>query len=103
MCPGGPADGRLVPGDQLVKINNIAVDDLTPEQAAEIIRSTLTAAHTHTCMHDHRYIHHKDLFKIKLLYAHHNVNSHSLLFFQGVPRFIDNDCPQNDAGESNSN
>lgn len=52
MCPGGPADGRLVPGDQLVKINNIAVDDLTPEQAAEIIRSTPTAAHTHThaCM-----------------------------------------------------
>lgn len=39
MCPGGPADGRLVPGDQLVKINDIAVDDLTPEQAAEIIRS----------------------------------------------------------------
>uniref|UniRef100_A0AAQ4RE71 FERM and PDZ domain containing 1b n=1 Tax=Gasterosteus aculeatus aculeatus TaxID=481459 RepID=A0AAQ4RE71_GASAC len=36
--PGGPADGRLLPGDQLVKINNIAVDDLTPEQAAEIIR-----------------------------------------------------------------
>ncbi|KAA8594474.1 hypothetical protein FQN60_011609 [Etheostoma spectabile] len=38
VTPGGPADGRLVPGDQLVKINNIAVDDLTPEQAAEIIR-----------------------------------------------------------------
>ncbi|XP_038570315.1 FERM and PDZ domain-containing protein 1 [Micropterus salmoides] len=38
ITPGGPADGRLVPGDQLVKINNIAVDDLTPEQAAEIIR-----------------------------------------------------------------
>uniref|UniRef100_A0A8C2WVQ0 FERM and PDZ domain containing 1 n=1 Tax=Cyclopterus lumpus TaxID=8103 RepID=A0A8C2WVQ0_CYCLU len=40
---GGPADGRLVAGDQLVKINNIAVDDLTPEQAAEIIRSTPSA------------------------------------------------------------
>uniref|UniRef100_A0A8C5HNV8 FERM and PDZ domain-containing protein 1-like n=1 Tax=Gouania willdenowi TaxID=441366 RepID=A0A8C5HNV8_GOUWI len=38
VCAGGPADGRLVPGDQLVKINNVAVDDLTPEQAAEIIR-----------------------------------------------------------------
>uniref|UniRef100_A0A3Q2G864 FERM and PDZ domain-containing protein 1-like n=1 Tax=Cyprinodon variegatus TaxID=28743 RepID=A0A3Q2G864_CYPVA len=41
VCPGGPADGRLVPGDQLVKINDIAVDDLTPEQAAEIIRLSL--------------------------------------------------------------
>lgn len=40
VCPGGPADGRLVPGDQLVKINNVAADDLTPEQAAEIIRYT---------------------------------------------------------------
>ncbi|CAJ1053286.1 FERM and PDZ domain-containing protein 1 [Xyrichtys novacula] len=38
VTPGGPADGRLVPGDQLVKINNVAADDLTPEQAAEIIR-----------------------------------------------------------------
>lgn len=49
VCAGGPADGRLVPGDQLVKINNVAVDDLTPEQAAEIIRFALTAAFT--CMH----------------------------------------------------
>ncbi|XP_070834178.1 uncharacterized protein [Chaetodon trifascialis] len=40
VTPGGPADGRLVPGDQLVKINNVAVDDLTPEQAAEIIRES---------------------------------------------------------------
>ncbi|XP_040002247.1 FERM and PDZ domain-containing protein 1 [Xiphias gladius] len=38
VAAGGPADGRLVPGDQLVKINNVAADDLTPEQAAEIIR-----------------------------------------------------------------
>ncbi|XP_077380490.1 FERM and PDZ domain-containing protein 1 isoform X2 [Festucalex cinctus] len=38
VAQGGPADGRLIPGDQLVKINNVAVDDLTPEQAAEIIR-----------------------------------------------------------------
>lgn len=51
VCPGGPADGRLIPGDQLVKINNVAVDDLTPEQAAEIIRSIPTAAfiNAHTC------------------------------------------------------
>lgn len=69
VCPGGPADGRLVPGDQLVKINNVAVDDLTPEQAAEIIRSTPTAAFTDThtyCMLDYRYIHRKVLFKMKL-------------------------------------
>ncbi|KAM9314777.1 FERM and PDZ domain-containing protein 1 [Pholidichthys leucotaenia] len=38
VTQGGPADGRLIPGDQLVKINNVAVDDLTPEQAMEIIR-----------------------------------------------------------------
>lgn len=55
MCPGGPADGRLVPGDQLVKINNVAVDDLTPEQAAEIIRSTPTAAFIHNTTHTHDY------------------------------------------------
>lgn len=48
MCAGGPADGRLVPGDQLVKINNVSVDDLTPEQATEIIRSAQTAAFTNT-------------------------------------------------------
>ncbi|XP_072318777.1 FERM and PDZ domain-containing protein 1 [Eucyclogobius newberryi] len=38
ITPGGPADGRLVPGDRLVKINNVCADDLTPAQAAEIIR-----------------------------------------------------------------
>ncbi|XP_045073236.1 LOW QUALITY PROTEIN: FERM and PDZ domain-containing protein 1-like, partial [Coregonus clupeaformis] len=38
VTPAGPADGRLVPGDQVVKINNVAVDDLTPEQAADLIR-----------------------------------------------------------------
>ncbi|KAJ0051260.1 hypothetical protein NL108_017119, partial [Boleophthalmus pectinirostris] len=48
ITPGGPADGRLVPGDRLVKINNVCADDLTPAQAAEILRSTLlhTAIHT---------------------------------------------------------
>ncbi|KAJ8385152.1 hypothetical protein AAFF_G00192030 [Aldrovandia affinis] len=38
VMAGGPADRKLVPGDQLLKINNIATDDLSPEQAAEIIR-----------------------------------------------------------------
>lgn len=38
VTAGGPADGKLLPGDQLVKINNIAVDDLSTEQAADIIR-----------------------------------------------------------------
>ncbi|XP_031670443.1 FERM and PDZ domain-containing protein 1-like [Oncorhynchus kisutch] len=38
ITPAGPADGRLIPGDQVVKINNVAVDDLTPEQAADLIR-----------------------------------------------------------------
>lgn len=49
VCAGGPADGRLVPGDQLVKINNVAVDDLTPEQAAEIIRFTLIVFSSQRC------------------------------------------------------
>lgn len=49
VCAGGPADGRLVPGDQLVKINNVAVDDLTPEQAAEIIRSALIVFSLQAC------------------------------------------------------
>uniref|UniRef100_A0A671M5P6 FERM and PDZ domain-containing protein 1-like n=1 Tax=Sinocyclocheilus anshuiensis TaxID=1608454 RepID=A0A671M5P6_9TELE len=35
---GGPADGKLVPGDQLFKINYVAIDDLSTEQAADIIR-----------------------------------------------------------------
>lgn len=49
VCAGGPADGRLVPGDQLVKINNVAVDDLTPEQAAEIIRFMLIVFSSQGC------------------------------------------------------
>lgn len=72
VYPGGPADGRLVPSDQLVKINNVAVDDLTPEQAAEIIRSTLTAAftlnttqHTHMIIMSHEYWY-RLLFEIKI-------------------------------------
>ncbi|TRY65346.1 hypothetical protein DNTS_005924 [Danionella cerebrum] len=38
VTDGGPADGKLVSGDQLFKINNVAVDDLSSEQAADIIR-----------------------------------------------------------------
>ncbi|XP_059407844.1 FERM and PDZ domain-containing protein 1-like [Carassius carassius] len=38
VTEGGPADGKLVPGDQLFKINNVAVDDLSTEQAGDIIR-----------------------------------------------------------------
>ncbi|XP_005170993.1 FERM and PDZ domain-containing protein 1 [Danio rerio] len=38
VTEGGPADGKLVPGDQLFKINNITVEDLSTEQAADIIR-----------------------------------------------------------------
>ncbi|KAK7929681.1 hypothetical protein WMY93_006076 [Mugilogobius chulae] len=53
ITPGGPADGRLVPGDRLVKINNVCADDLTPAQAAEIIREchdTLTMTVLRTMM-----------------------------------------------------
>ncbi|XP_016298978.1 FERM and PDZ domain-containing protein 1-like [Sinocyclocheilus anshuiensis] len=38
VTEGGPADGKLVPGDQLFKINYVAIDDLSTEQAADIIR-----------------------------------------------------------------
>ncbi|XP_051560800.1 FERM and PDZ domain-containing protein 1-like [Myxocyprinus asiaticus] len=38
VTEGGPADGKLVSGDQIFKINNVAVDDLSTEQAADIIR-----------------------------------------------------------------
>ncbi|KAJ8271690.1 hypothetical protein COCON_G00105490 [Conger conger] len=37
---GGPADGRLAPGDQVLKINNVAIEDLSSEQAADIIRES---------------------------------------------------------------
>lgn len=65
VCAGGPADGRLVPGDQLVKINNVSVDDLTPEQATEIIRSAQTAAFTNTHAYAWWLVHTLQLFKIK--------------------------------------
>ncbi|XP_053086950.1 FERM and PDZ domain-containing protein 1 isoform X1 [Pangasianodon hypophthalmus] len=38
VVAGGPADGKLLPGDQLVKINTVAVDDLSTEQAADVIK-----------------------------------------------------------------
>ncbi|KAJ8410988.1 hypothetical protein AAFF_G00180230 [Aldrovandia affinis] len=37
VTAGGPADGRLAPGDQVLKINSVAIDDLSSEQAADII------------------------------------------------------------------
>ena len=38
MClTGGPADGRLLPGDQLLKVNNTTVEDLPPDQVQEMI------------------------------------------------------------------
>ncbi|XP_035273273.1 FERM and PDZ domain-containing protein 1 [Anguilla anguilla] len=37
---GGPADGRLAPGDQVLKINSVAIEDLSSEQAADIIRES---------------------------------------------------------------
>ncbi|XP_072554019.1 FERM and PDZ domain-containing protein 1-like isoform X2 [Paramormyrops kingsleyae] len=40
VTAGGPADGRLVQGDQVLTINNIVTDDLSAEQAAEIIRES---------------------------------------------------------------
>ncbi|KAL4640331.1 FERM and PDZ domain-containing protein 1 [Arapaima gigas] len=40
VIPGGPADGRLVPGDQVLKINSVMIEDLSTEQAADIIRES---------------------------------------------------------------
>lgn len=75
VCPGGPSDGRLIPGDQLVKINNVAVDDLTPEQAAEIIRSPPTAAFTDA--HTHRKV-----TCSSYVYITSNINSYTVVFFR---------------------
>ncbi|XP_060720601.1 FERM and PDZ domain-containing protein 1 isoform X2 [Tachysurus vachellii] len=38
VIAGGPADGKLLPGDQLVKVNDVAVDDLSTEQAVNILK-----------------------------------------------------------------
>lgn len=38
VTPGGPADGRLLPGDQVLKVNNKAIEDLSPENVEHMIR-----------------------------------------------------------------
>ncbi|XP_051715933.1 uncharacterized protein frmpd1b isoform X2 [Ctenopharyngodon idella] len=38
VTPGGPADGQLFPGDQILKVNNKAIEDLSPENTEQIIR-----------------------------------------------------------------
>lgn len=35
---GGPADGRLLPGDQVLKVNNKAIEDLSPDYVDNMIR-----------------------------------------------------------------
>ncbi|XP_051506272.1 FERM and PDZ domain-containing protein 4-like [Myxocyprinus asiaticus] len=37
ITPGGPADGQLLPGDQILKVNNKAIEDLSPENAEQMI------------------------------------------------------------------
>ncbi|XP_016377833.1 FERM and PDZ domain-containing protein 1-like isoform X1 [Sinocyclocheilus rhinocerous] len=38
VTPGGPADGQLFPGDQILKLNNKAIEDLSPENVEQMIR-----------------------------------------------------------------
>ncbi|XP_052430664.1 uncharacterized protein LOC127971589 [Carassius gibelio] len=38
VTPGGPADGQLFPGDQILKLNNKAIEDISPENAEQMIR-----------------------------------------------------------------
>ncbi|XP_051514492.1 FERM and PDZ domain-containing protein 1 [Myxocyprinus asiaticus] len=38
VTPGGPADGQLLPGDQILKVNNNTMEDLSPENAEQMIR-----------------------------------------------------------------
>ncbi|KAJ1205555.1 hypothetical protein NDU88_000983, partial [Pleurodeles waltl] len=40
VIAGGPADGKLMPGDQILKIHNEAVEDMLVEQAVDIIRQS---------------------------------------------------------------
>ncbi|KAI2657110.1 FERM and PDZ domain-containing protein 1 [Labeo rohita] len=35
---GGPADGQVFPGDQILKVNNKAIEDLSPENTEQMIR-----------------------------------------------------------------
>ncbi|KAG1934602.1 FERM and PDZ domain-containing protein 1 isoform X2 [Pimephales promelas] len=38
VTAGGPADGQLFPGDQILKVNNKVVEDLSPEHTERMIR-----------------------------------------------------------------
>ncbi|XP_015201432.2 FERM and PDZ domain-containing protein 1 isoform X1 [Lepisosteus oculatus] len=40
VTAGGPTDGRLLPGDQILKLNGILVEDVSGQRAAEIIRES---------------------------------------------------------------
>uniref|UniRef100_A0A6I8NPE5 FERM and PDZ domain-containing protein 1 n=1 Tax=Ornithorhynchus anatinus TaxID=9258 RepID=A0A6I8NPE5_ORNAN len=40
VIAGGTADGKLLPGDQILKMNNASVEDLSCEQAADILRES---------------------------------------------------------------
>ncbi|XP_031792833.1 FERM and PDZ domain-containing protein 1 isoform X1 [Sarcophilus harrisii] len=40
VITGSTADGKLLPGDQILRMNNQAVDDLSYEQALDILRET---------------------------------------------------------------
>ncbi|TRY89813.1 hypothetical protein DNTS_018563 [Danionella cerebrum] len=39
VTAGGPADGQLFPGDQILKVNSKAIDDLSPEDVDQIIKN----------------------------------------------------------------
>ncbi|XDV37803.1 hypothetical protein PO909_007345 [Leuciscus waleckii] len=38
VTAGGPADGQLFPGDQILKVNNKVIEDLSPENTEQMIR-----------------------------------------------------------------
>ena len=38
VCVGGPADGMLFPGDQVLQINDTVVEELGSEQVEDIMR-----------------------------------------------------------------
>ncbi|XP_048852039.1 FERM and PDZ domain-containing protein 1 isoform X2 [Brienomyrus brachyistius] len=43
VTAGGPAEGMLVPGDQVLRINDISTEDLSAVQAADILRESRAA------------------------------------------------------------
>ncbi|XP_069486483.1 FERM and PDZ domain-containing protein 1 isoform X2 [Ambystoma mexicanum] len=45
VISGGPADGKLVPGDQILKIHNQDVEDLSVEQVVDLIGHSEDAVH----------------------------------------------------------